>query len=230
VKNPAEAAGCQWSCRKFLVTRRRQASIIFSVIGVDVVDLISTIRRQILAAIFLAVAILLAGPVGAQQSSGLPRSRSARIQIEYSPPSDLVAVDGAQVPVYAAWFSLANYAGAPCPDYGYFRQLYPDLPIYWSAATQTYWVDDTSLYAQQQSVASSLALFKPMDDSGSGGGGQTTPAFSTNSLWLEMVDGSVTTNAASFVVHSPQPGIFDLFYTTNCRATAPSRYPASFMI
>jgi hypothetical protein len=137
-----------------------------------------------------------------------------------------VAVEGTQIPYFAAWFSLANYAGAPCPNYGYFRQLYPDLPVYWSASTQTYWVDDTSLYAQQAAANSiNSSLIQPamtLDDHQTGmndpAGSSPALQYPTNALLLEAV--TVTNGAseatANLIIHAPgqlADQVYDLFYT-----------------
>jgi hypothetical protein len=53
------------------------------------------------------------------------------------------------------------------------------------------------------------------------GGGLEGPAYATKDLWLEMV--SVTTNAggatAALLVHPPEPGSFDVFYTPSLPAS-----------
>jgi hypothetical protein len=124
-------------------------------------------------------------------------------------PGDLTAVnfnlDPAQV---NAWWYIADIPfAAPCP------QAPPGAELFYSPELGTNEIFFS--YAGEEAANSfSMRRFTPMDDSG-GDNGQTLPSFSSNSLWLEIVSGSVTTNSTSFVVHSPQPGIFDLFYSTN---------------
>lgn len=140
----------------------------------------------------------------------------ARAQSEFVPTQTAglqpIALD--QLPQNGLFYSLAhsNSPPWPCfppPDRGFDVQVY-------ALGNGAFLVDDSSVAEQRQSQ---YGLTSPMDDpSGSGGGGANSPSYSqftTNDLWLEILSFNDTNSSASLVMHSPTPGVFDLFFTTN---------------
>lgn len=111
------------------------------------------------------------------------------------------------IPRDATLFSAANPLWPPFP--GNVNNLSA-----WSLGSNIWLLSDLDFsydVTPSPAMASPMGRFGPMG----GSGGDPLDQFSTNDLWLELLDGSVTNDSASFVVHTPQPGVFDLFFTTN---------------
>lgn len=91
---------------------------------------------------------------------------------------------------------------------------WPELPVY-PLGNGSFLIDDRSVdYDALDAIAQAnrpMYSPQPMD---------STPVYSTNDLWLEMV--AMTNQTASIIIHAPDPnGVYDLFATTNLLPSVP---------